>query len=88
MAVLLLSLATCRQPEPALAGTATYAGGLPLPPDAVFEVTLLDVPRADAPARVIGSMLTGGPGASPSRFVFPTTPTGSTRRTATSSAPA
>jgi copper homeostasis protein (lipoprotein) len=73
-AVLLLSLATCRQPEPALAGTATYAGGLPLPPDAVFEVTLLDVPRADAPARVIGSMLTGGPGASPIAFRIPYDP--------------
>ena len=70
----LVSQSWCRQPEPALAGTATYAGGLPLPPDAVFEVTRLEVPRADAPARVIGSMLTGGPGASPITFRIPYDP--------------
>ena len=71
---LALFLATCRQPEPAVAGTATYAGGLPLPPDAVFEVALLDVPRADAPASVIGSVLTGGPSASPIAFRIPYDP--------------
>lgn len=72
---LALSLAGCRREEPAVAGTATYAGGLPLPANAVFEASLLDVSRADAPATVIGSVLTGGPGASPIAFRIPYDPT-------------
>ena len=38
-----------------VSGTATYRERLALPPDAVFEATLEDVSRADAPALVVAS---------------------------------
>src|SRR3990172_1248087 len=37
----------------AVTGTASYRERIALPPDAVFEATLEDVSRADAPAEVI-----------------------------------
>lgn len=56
LAVLLVSACTTAGP-PALtvSGTATYRERMALPPDAVFEATLEDVSRADAPALVVAS---------------------------------
>ena len=49
-------------------GTATYRERLALPPDAVFEATLEDVSKADAPAEVIGQARIERPGNPPIRF--------------------
>jgi uncharacterized lipoprotein YbaY/heat shock protein HslJ/uncharacterized lipoprotein NlpE involved in copper resistance len=49
-------------------GTATYRERLALPPDAVFEATLEDVSKADAPAEVIGQTRIDRPGNPPLRF--------------------
>lgn len=51
-------------------GTATYRERIALPPDAVFEATLEDVSRADAPAEVIGQVRIDGPGNPPIRFAI------------------
>lgn len=40
-------------PETVLTGSATFRERIALPPDAVLEVTLLDMTRADAPARTL-----------------------------------
>ena len=42
-------------PAVTVTGTATYRERMALPPDAVFEATLEDVSRADAPALVVAS---------------------------------
>jgi copper homeostasis protein (lipoprotein) len=52
----------------AVRGTATYLERIALPPDAVLEVVLEDVSRADAPAEVVGSVLRETPGAPPFSF--------------------
>lgn len=44
-----------------LEGTATYRERIALPPDAIFEVVLQDVSRADAPADVGGARTTPPP---------------------------
>ncbi len=49
-------------------GTATYLERMALPPDAVFEATLEDVSKADAPAEVIGQARIERPGNPPIRF--------------------
>ena len=49
-------------------GTATYRERMALPPDAVFEATLEDVSRADAPAVVVGKARIERPGQPPIRF--------------------
>jgi copper homeostasis protein (lipoprotein) len=49
-------------------GTATYRERMALPPDAVFEATLEDVSKADAPAEVIGQARIERPGNPPIRF--------------------
>jgi uncharacterized lipoprotein NlpE involved in copper resistance len=46
-----------------------------LPPDAVFEATLEDVSKADAPAEVIGQTRLGRPGNPPFRFEITYDPT-------------
>jgi uncharacterized lipoprotein YbaY/heat shock protein HslJ len=51
-----------------VSGTATYRERMALPPGAVFEATLEDVSRADAPAEVIGRARIESPGAPPFRF--------------------
>ncbi len=71
---LTLAVAGCRSSAPAVIGTATFSGGPPLPPDAVLEATLLELSGAGAPGRVIGSVLVGGPGASPVPFRIPFDP--------------
>ncbi|WP_331609809.1 YbaY family lipoprotein [Povalibacter sp.] len=55
-------------PQASLSGTAIYRERIALPPDAVFEVTLEDVSRADAPSEVIGSSRIESPGNPPIRF--------------------
>jgi uncharacterized lipoprotein YbaY/heat shock protein HslJ len=45
-----------------ISGTATYRERMALPPDAVFEVTLEDVSRADAPSVVVASTRVPSPG--------------------------
>ena len=49
-------------------GTATYRERIALPPNAVFEATLEDVSKADAPAEVIGQTRIERPGNPPIRF--------------------
>jgi putative lipoprotein len=49
--------------ETVLSGTVVYRERMALPPDAVVEVKLVDVSRADAPAEVIAqTQLQAGPG--------------------------
>lgn len=55
-------------------GTATYLERIALPADAVFEATLEDVSRADAPANVIGRTRLDKPGQPPFRFSIPYDP--------------
>jgi uncharacterized lipoprotein YbaY len=52
-------------------GTATYRERIALTPDAVFEATLLDLSKADAPAVVVGSVRIEKPGQVPIRFEIP-----------------
>jgi uncharacterized lipoprotein NlpE involved in copper resistance len=49
-------------------GTATYRERMALPPDTVFEATLEDVSKANAPAEVIGQARIDRPGNPPFRF--------------------
>ena len=51
-----------------LKGTAAFRERIALPPDAVLEVVLEDVSRADAPAETIGRSLREGPGNPPIPF--------------------
>lgn len=54
-----------------LTGTATYRERIALAPGAVFEATLQDVSKADAPATVLGSVKLDRPGQPPIRFAIP-----------------
>lgn len=60
-------------PPPVVAGTAFYRERIALPPDAVFEATLLDVTLADAAATVLGRVVVNEP-ATPIRFAIPYDP--------------
>lgn len=51
-------------------GTAVYRERIALPPTAVFEATLEDVSRADAPGVVIGRVRIAPPGNPPIRFAI------------------
>ena len=51
-----------------VSGLATYRERIALPPDAVFEATLEDVSRADAPSVVLGSARLEPAGQPPFRF--------------------
>jgi putative lipoprotein len=53
-----------------LTGEVDFSAASSLPPDAVLEVTLSDVSRLDAPARVIASDTIAPVGASPANFVL------------------
>ena len=57
-----------------VAGTATYRERIALPANAVFEATLEDVSRADAPATVVGRARLDNPGQPPFRFSIPYDP--------------
>lgn len=54
-----------------VSGTATFRERIALPPDAVFEVVIEDVARADAPATVIGRQRIESAGQPPFRFSIP-----------------
>ena len=54
-----------------LNGTATYRERIAMPADAVFETTLEDVSKADAPADGIGRARIEKPGNVPIRFEIP-----------------
>lgn len=58
-----LLLAACTTPGPTatVSGTATYRERMAVPPDAVFEATLEEVSRADAPALVVASTKVASP---------------------------
>lgn len=60
--------------QQSLEGSATYRERIALPPDALFEVSLQDVSRADAPARVISRVRIESPGQVPLRFTIPFDP--------------
>jgi uncharacterized lipoprotein YbaY/heat shock protein HslJ len=51
-----------------ITGTATWRERMVLPPAAVFEATLEDISRADAPATVLGRARIENPGNPPLRF--------------------
>jgi putative lipoprotein len=52
----------------AIQGTATYRERMALPPGAVFEATIEDVSRADAPARVVAATRIAAPENPPIAF--------------------
>jgi len=58
-----LGVAACATPRAtvSISGTAGYRERMALPPDAVFEATLEDVTRADAPATVVASVQVASP---------------------------
>lgn len=60
LALLASTLGACALPPAAdtltITGTATYRERMALPPGAVFEVSVLDVSRMDAPAVVMASL--------------------------------
>ena len=60
--------------EASLTGTATYRERIALPTGAVFEATLEDVTRADAPAEVLGRARIDSPGNPPFKFTIPYDP--------------
>lgn len=59
------------QATKSVTGTATYRERIALPPNAVFEATLQDVSRADAPATIIGTARLDKPGQPPFQFSIP-----------------
>lgn len=69
----LLASACNQETTPAgasVSGTATYRERMALPPDAVFEVRLEDVSRADAAAEVIAETRVESPGNPPFAFTL------------------
>ena len=60
--------------ESVVTGTATYRERIALPPDAVFEATLEDVSKADAPAELLSRIRVESPGQPPIRFEIPYDP--------------
>jgi len=60
--------------ESVVTGTATYRERIALSPDAVFEATLEDVSKADAPAEVLSRIRIESPGQPPIRFEIPYDP--------------
>src|SRR5262245_61480950 len=65
---LLLGWPAGGQESQVVTGSATYRERIALPPDALFEATLEDVLRLDAPADVIGRTRLESPGQPPFRF--------------------
>ena len=64
--------ASAREPADAqIRGTATYRERIALPTDAVFDATLEEVSRVDAPAIVLGRARIRRPRTSPIRFEIP-----------------
>jgi copper homeostasis protein (lipoprotein) len=72
LAMALACVASAREPASAqIRGTATYRERIALPTSAVFDATLEEVSRADAPAVVIGRSRIRRPRTSPIRFEIP-----------------
>ena len=57
-----------------VSGSATMREKVTLPADAVFEATIEDVSRSDAPSLVLGRVAWRDPGTPPIRFQIPYTP--------------
>lgn len=70
VAALLAAAYGCSPPMATVSGTVTYRERIALTPDAVLEVTLVDVSRADAPAEVLGRQVIETPGQVPISFVI------------------
>jgi copper homeostasis protein (lipoprotein) len=72
LAMALACVASAREPVAAqIRGTATYRERVALPADAVFDATLEEISRADAPATVLGRARIRQPRSSPIRFEIP-----------------
>jgi copper homeostasis protein (lipoprotein) len=65
---LLLALGNSTAVGQVIKGTALYKERIALPPEAVFEATLEDITRADAPAEVLGKARLEPAGQPPLRF--------------------
>jgi uncharacterized lipoprotein YbaY len=66
----LLPLTVSAAMAQSIQGTATYRERMALQPTAVFEATLEDVTRADAPAETIACTRTASPGNPPIAFTI------------------
>jgi len=60
--------------EPSVQGTASFRERLTLPAGALFEATLADVARADAPAEPLGRVTLDGSAGPPFTFTIPYDP--------------
>ena len=70
VAASLLPWAGSAQGSLSIDGTATYRERMALPPDAIFEATLEDVSRADAPAITLGQARMEQPSNPPIHFTI------------------
>ena len=73
--ILIQPVAAMGQGMLSIEGTATYRERMALPPDAVFEATLEDVSRVDAPSSVLGQARIEQPGNPPFHFTIQYDPT-------------
>lgn len=71
LVALMMMLAVASASAATLSGVAAYRERMMLPPDAVFEATLQDIARADAPAVVLGRARIDPAGQPPFRFEIP-----------------
>ncbi len=69
-----LRAATGGGPPATVTGTVTWRQALPIPPDAVLTVRLVDTSRADAPAEVLGERTFSALSSTPIRFELPYDP--------------
>jgi uncharacterized lipoprotein YbaY len=70
MVLVFMALPIDAAPAEQVTGTATYLPRVALPPNALFEARVEDVPRADAPSVTIGSVRIMGPGNPPIAFAI------------------
>ena len=68
VAALLAAAYGCSPSMETVSGTVSYRERIALTPDAVLEVVLVDVSRADAPAEVLGRQVIESPGQVPISF--------------------
>jgi putative lipoprotein len=71
---LVFLLAGCATHSAVVMGSASYRERMALLPGAVFEVTLEDVTKADAPAEIVGRTRLENPGNPPFDFAIPYDP--------------
>ncbi len=67
---LLLATGAIAQQDSTITGSAIYRERMALPANAVFEATLEDVSRTDAPAVIVGSFRKESPGNPPFQFAI------------------